>query len=86
MSAEERAAVEAVALDMWHPYIQAVRAGLPHARVVYDLYHVVADYHRRVLDRVRVAAHKRAETEEERRCIKGSRYLLFKNDENLTYR
>lgn len=47
-------------------------------------YHVVSDYHRRVLDKVRVAAYKQAETEEERRWIKGSRYLLFKNEENLT--
>lgn len=86
MTPEQRAAVEAVALDMWAPYINAVRAWLPNARVIYDLYHVVADYHRRVLDRVRVAAYKAAETEEERRWIKGSRYLLFKNDENLTDR
>jgi len=84
MSTEERAAVEAVALDMWAPYIQAVRRWLPNARVIYDLYHVVADYHRRVLDKVRVAAYRQANTEEERRWIKGSRYLLFKNEHRLT--
>lgn len=84
MSPEQRAAVQAVALDMWAPYINAVRQWLPNARVIYDLYHVVSDYHRRVLDKVRVAAYKKAETEEERRWIKGSRYLLFKNEENLT--
>lgn len=84
MSPEQRAAIEAVALDMWVPYINAVRQWLPNARVIYDLYHVVSDYHRRVLDRVRVAAYQEAETEEARRWIKGSRYLLFKNDENLT--
>lgn len=86
MSEEERAAVEAVAVDMWAPYVQAIREYLPRARVVYDLYHVVANYHRQVLDRVRIAAYKRAESEDERRWIKGSRYLLYKNDENLTDR
>jgi len=84
MSEEERAAVEAVATDMWTPYITAVREQLPNARVVYDLYHVVANYHRRVLDKIRIAAYRQAESEEERRWIKGSRYLLYKNEENLT--
>lgn len=84
MSPEERAAVEAVATDMWAPYIGAVREWLPNARVVYDLYHVVANYHHRVLDKVRIAAYKRAESEEERRWIKGSRYLLYTNEQNLT--
>lgn len=86
MTEEERAGVEAVAVDMWAPYRRAIRRYLPNARVIYDLYHVVADYHRRVLDRVRVAAYKRAASEEERRWLKGSRYLLFKNAENLTDR
>lgn len=84
MSPEERAAVEAVAIDMWAPYRRAVRRYLPGARVVYDLYHVVANYHLKVLDKVRIAAYRQAETEEERKWIKGSRYLLYKNDENLT--
>lgn len=84
MSPEERAAVEAVAVDMWAPYVQAIWEHLPRARVVYDLYHVVANYHRRVLDKVRIAAYRQAESEEERRWIKGSRYLLYKNDENWT--
>lgn len=84
MSPQQRAAVEAVAIDMWAPYRRAVRQYLPNARVVYDLYHVVANYHQKVLDKVRIAAYRQAESEEERRWIKGSRYLLYKNDENLT--
>lgn len=54
--------------------------------MVYDYYQVMADDHRRVLDRVWVAGYKRAEAEEERRWITGSRYPLFKNHENLTDR
>lgn len=84
MSEEERAAVEAVAIDMWAPYVRAIQACLPNARIIYDLYHVVANYHTKVLDKVRIAAYKKAATEDERRWIKGSRYLLYKNDENLT--
>lgn len=84
LSAKERAAIEAVAIDMWAPYIRAIRSRLPNARIVYDLFHVIANYHTKVLDKVRIAAYKKAATEDERRWIKGSRYLLYKNDENLT--
>ena len=83
MSPEEQAAIEAVAMDMWDPFIKAVRHYLPHARVVFDLFHVVQAYHREVLDEVRKAAYRKAE-DEERRFIKGSRFLLYKNEENLS--
>src|ERR1035438_348889 len=39
LSAEEKAAVEAVAVDMWEPFIQTVRAQVPAADVVHDKFH-----------------------------------------------
>ena len=84
LSAEDRAAIEAVAMDMWAPYEQAVRAYLPHARIVYDFFHVVAKYNREVLDAVRREAYRKADDPQERKFIKGSRFLLYKNDESLT--
>jgi transposase len=79
MTAQERAGIDAVAMDMWDPYVKAVRHHLPRARIVYDLFHVVAAYHREVLDEVRKAAYREADNDVERRFIKGSRFLLFKN-------
>jgi transposase len=84
MTAQERAQVEAVAMDMWRPFEQAVRENLPNARIIYDLFHVVATYSREVLDPVRTAAYRQAADSEERRFIKGSRFVLYKNEENLT--
>lgn len=84
MTPEQRAAIQAVAIDMWPAYERAVREHLPNARIVYDLFHVVANYNREVLDVVRKAAYRKATAgSEERRFIKGSRFLLYKNEENL---
>lgn len=81
---EQRASIEAVALDMSVGYRKAVEAACPQAALVYDLFHVVAKYGREVVDRVRVRESKRQETEEGRKLIKGSRYLLLKNRPNLS--
>jgi len=81
---EERAGIEAVATDMAAAYRQAIEAAVPHAALVYDLFHVVAKYSREVIDRVRVDESKRAGGEPGRRLIKGSRYLLLRNEESLT--
>jgi transposase len=83
MSTQERAAIEAVAIDMWDPFEKAIRKHLPRARIVYDLFHVVAAYHRQVLDEVRIRAYRTVTSSDERRFIKGSRFLLYRNAENL---
>lgn len=36
-----RRAVRAVCVDMWEPFTQSVRTHLPHARIVYDKFHVL---------------------------------------------
>lgn len=84
MEPHEREAIEAVAMDMWKPYAKAVRTYLPRARIVYDLFHVMADYNEHVLDAVRIAAYRKVKEQEERKVIKGSRFLLYKNERNLT--
>lgn len=83
MSPEERNAIEAVAIDMWDPFEKAIRKHLPRARVVYDLFHVVAAYHRQVLDEVRTSAYRKVSDPEERRFIKRSRFLLYSNTATL---
>jgi transposase len=42
-TAQERAAITAVAKDMWAPYEEAVRAQVPKAdeKIVFDLFHIM---------------------------------------------
>src|SRR3546814_14104134 len=53
---ERCAQVQAVAMDMNTAYDLEVRQHCPNARVVYDLFHVIAKYGRAVIRRVRVDA------------------------------
>lgn len=53
---ERCAQVEAVAMDMNTAYDLEVRRQCPNARVVYDLFQVIAKYGREVINRVRVDA------------------------------
>lgn len=76
MSKEEKASVEAVAMDMWEPYIQAVGEALPQAKIVFDLFHVVAAYGK-VIDRVRISELDKA-AGAHKDLIRGTKYLLLR--------
>ena len=43
LSDEQRAGIEAIALDLWEPYLQAVRAHVPQAeaKIGFDRYHIM---------------------------------------------
>ena len=82
LTPEQRASIEAVACDMAAGFRNAVEKACPHAALVYDLFHVVAKYSREVVDVVRLEEAKKQD-EAGRKLIKGSRYLLLKNDSNL---
>ena len=75
--------IEAVSMDWWRPYEQAVRQCLPNAQIVWDFFHVVKLYNHKVIDRVRVDEAKRCQTDEERKVMKRTKFLLLKNRENL---
>jgi len=71
-------------MDMTMAYEEEVRAHCPHAVIVYDLFHVVAKYGREVIDRVRVdEAHRVRQDKAVRKVIKGARWLLLRNRENV---
>ena len=75
--------IQAVAMDMNAAYELEVRDHCPKAKVVYDLFHVVAKYGREVIDRVRVDEANRVRNDKKaRKVIKGSRWLLLRNPEN----
>ncbi|MBS1206110.1 MAG: family transposase [Proteobacteria bacterium] len=77
-------AIESVAMDMDTAFDLEVREHCPQAKVVYDLFHVVAKFGREVIDRVRVdQANQLRDNPKSRQVIKRSRWLLLRNPENL---
>ena len=82
MTDEQKKALEAVAIDMWEPYINRVKHHCPQAAIVFDLFHLVQSFSK-VIDKVRRDEYLQAEAQDQA-VLKGSRYLLLKNAENLT--
>jgi transposase len=82
LTKEQKRSIEAVAMDMWEPFINRVRHYLPRAKIVFDFFHVVQSFSR-VIDQVRRSEYAKAKGQK-RDVIKDSRYLLLKNEENLT--
>jgi len=78
----QKQGIEAVAIDMWEAFINRIRHHCPNAQIVFDFFHVVQAFGK-VIDEVRRDEYRKA-TEQEKEVLKGSRYLLLKNEENLT--
>ena len=74
--------LKAIALDMWNPYLASIWEYAPHIKEVFDKFHVLNAYSR-VIDKVRNTEYNKA-VKTEKEVIKGSKYLLLKNKENLT--
>lgn len=81
MTDEQKAAIEAVAIDMWDPYINRIKHHCPQALIVFDLFHIVKGYSF-VIDEVRRQEVRKA-VGPMKQAVKGSRYLLLKNRDNL---
>ena len=76
--------LKAVVMDMNGAFEEEVRAKAPRARIVYDLFHVVAKYGREVINRVRNAEADRVKDDKKKRqVITGSRWLLLRNSKNV---
>ena len=80
---EELATVEAIAMDMWEPYILATHACVPGAarKIVFDRYHATR-YLTAAVDKVRRQEHKALTAQGDAR-LKGTRYLWLWNAENV---
>jgi transposase len=81
MTADQKAAIQAVAIDMWDPYINRLKHHCPQALIVFDLFHIVKGYSF-VIDEVRREEVRKA-VGPMKQAVKGSRYLLLKNRDNL---
>ena len=80
---EQREQIEAVAMDMWPPYIAATKAAVPQAdeKIVFDKFHVMRGLSEAV-DKVRKRDHKEL-TAEGKDWLKWTRYLWLYNKENI---
>lgn len=81
LSPEQKEAVEAVAVDMWEPFVQTIRAEVPQADIVHDRYHVSA-YLNEAVDKVRRQEHKELLAQGDE-TLTGSRQLWLYNPENF---
>src|SRR5512146_1866510 len=79
------AKIEAVAMDMSAAYRQAVSTHLPKAKIVFDRFHVVKLFNEKLSD-LRRALHREATDVMQKQVLKGTRWLLLKNPENLDAR
>jgi transposase len=77
-----RAKIKAVATDMSAAYIKAVRDNLPKAVHVFDHFHVIKLFNEK-LSAFRRQLYNQASSDAERKILKGTRWLLLKNPENL---
>ena len=76
------ARIEAVATDMSPAYTFAIRENLPNALHVFDHFHVVELFNDRLSD-FRRELHREAEGPLGKKVLKGTRWLILKNPENL---
>ena len=77
-----RAKIVAVATDMSKAYIRAVRDNLPKTVHVFDHFHVVKLFNEK-LSAFRRNLYHQLDSDEDRKILKGTRWLLLKNPENL---
>ena len=77
-----RARIKAVATDMSSAYTLAVRENLPRAVHVFDRFHVVKLFNEK-FTLFRQALQREAEGPLQKKVLKGTRWLLLKNPENL---
>jgi transposase len=77
--------IQAVAMDMNAAFDLEVKHHCPQARIVYDLFHVIAKYGREVITAVRLTeAHRQKHDRPARRVILQSRWLLLRNPDHQT--
>ncbi|MGA8312725.1 MAG: ISL3 family transposase [Terriglobales bacterium] len=76
------AKIEAVAMDMSAAYRKAVSTHLKKAKIVFDHFHVIKLFNEKLSD-LRRALHREATDVMPKEVLKGTRWLLLKNPENL---
>lgn len=81
LTAGQKQAVEAVAVDMWEPFIRTIREQVPDADIVHDKFHV-SKYLGEAVDKVRRQEHKELMAQGDE-TLKGTRQLWLYNPQNF---
>ena len=81
LTEDQKKSIEAVAMDMWAPFITIVHEVLPDADIVHDKFHIKA-YLNKAVDAVRREEHKELLKEKDS-TLKKTKYIWLKNTENL---
>jgi transposase len=76
------AKVKAVAIDMSPAYISAVLTNLPKAVLVFDHFHIIKLFNEKLSD-LRRDLYREVTEQRHKDVLKGTRWLLLKNPENL---
>ena len=81
LTPEQIKKVQAVGMDRAGAYKAVVSKWAPDAAIVFDKFHLIANYNH-AIDEVRRSEWRKAD-DENKKFIKGQRYNLFRNPENL---
>ena len=82
LTPEQKQTVEAVAVDMWEPFIRTIEQQVPDADIVHDKFHV-SKYLGEAVDQVRRTEHKELMAQGDE-TLKGTRQLWLYNPENFS--
>jgi transposase len=82
LSPEQKQTVEAVAVDMWEPFIRTIEKQVPNADIVHDKFHV-SKYLGEAVDKVRRQEHKELMAQGDE-TLKGTRQLWLYNPQNFS--
>lgn len=77
-----KAKIEAISIDMSPAYLSSVIENMPGSTIVFDRFHVVKLFNDKLSD-FRRNLHNHLSDKESQELIKGTRWLLLKNPENL---
>jgi transposase len=83
LTSEQREAIQAVAMDMWDPFVTSVREHLADAdgKIVFDRFHIMGHMGKAV-DTVRKQEHRTLRSQGDQ-SLTGSKYLWLYSEENL---
>ena len=82
LTEEQKNNIEAVSIDMWPAYINSAKKNCPNADIVFDKFHVVKKFGE-VIVKLRSAEYRKADNEESKGILKGTKWLLLRNRSNL---
>lgn len=74
--------LKAIAMDMWPAYISAAIEYFPNTPIVFDRFHIESNLNK-TISNIRKAVFRDEIDLNKRKLIKGTRWLLLKNEQNL---